>query len=640
MALTKVSSHMMTANVVNVKDHGATGDGTTDDTAAIRSAITALPANGSVLYFPPGNYLVAPTGSDATVFEIANKDNISIQGYGAKVFTGNLDLAATSNGCWLFIIKGCSRLTFLGLHLRIDVSNVTGATGQNAQLVFMPDPQNSDALINEDITFRDCRFHLRNTSSSATWGADSAEGDQINIPEGDTDTGNTNTFKLTGLYLRGDYINDKPHKHISIESCRFEEMTARACWVWHCEDVHISNCSFQNLGARRPQIRCIVSNQNVKIDNNTFYDENPNGNTTWILLNRQAGLAYPGEHTISNNTFYYGSGICVDLDAVSNVAITGNTFKINPDYDTSRFSSTKQYRTQRAISVGNTTSTTGIIENISITGNTLSGGESGTRYPVTLVSSVSDNTYAPLRNVSITGNTVSDLGNSYDVQNGAVVISTTGLIVGFAMTGNAFHNCVRGISITNAINGIISGNNFSDTGYNDIGVSVYSEGVMGAVTISGNNFNGLSTGIYATSGSWPSNYLLFLSSPSGAFTSGETITGGTSSVTATAGTYNGLTFNQADYDASLPVTSPSGDFRVGETVTGGASTETATVVYWAPAEEQFVIVNNVFTNCNLGVRNFGSNDAINHNYMSNVTTALETTGGLATFTTTNQQEIF
>ncbi len=42
--------------VFNVKAYGATGDGTTDDTTAIGSAITALGSTGGVLYFPPGNY--------------------------------------------------------------------------------------------------------------------------------------------------------------------------------------------------------------------------------------------------------------------------------------------------------------------------------------------------------------------------------------------------------------------------------------------------------------------------------------------------------------------------------------------------------------------------------------------------------
>ena len=45
-------------DVVSVKDFGAVGDGTTDDTAAIQSAIDALPANGGTVFVPVGTYLV------------------------------------------------------------------------------------------------------------------------------------------------------------------------------------------------------------------------------------------------------------------------------------------------------------------------------------------------------------------------------------------------------------------------------------------------------------------------------------------------------------------------------------------------------------------------------------------------------
>ena len=44
---------------VNVEDFGALGDGVTDDTAAIQTAIHCLPENG-LLHFPAGTYLTAP----------------------------------------------------------------------------------------------------------------------------------------------------------------------------------------------------------------------------------------------------------------------------------------------------------------------------------------------------------------------------------------------------------------------------------------------------------------------------------------------------------------------------------------------------------------------------------------------------
>jgi hypothetical protein len=58
MSLTKVSYSMITGASVNVKDFGATGDGTTDDTAAIQAAITFctnLSNRKQTLYFPAPN---------------------------------------------------------------------------------------------------------------------------------------------------------------------------------------------------------------------------------------------------------------------------------------------------------------------------------------------------------------------------------------------------------------------------------------------------------------------------------------------------------------------------------------------------------------------------------------------------------
>jgi hypothetical protein len=59
MSLTKVSYSMITGAPVNVKDYGATGDGTTNDTTAIQAAITA--AGDGTCYFPAGDYKVTST---------------------------------------------------------------------------------------------------------------------------------------------------------------------------------------------------------------------------------------------------------------------------------------------------------------------------------------------------------------------------------------------------------------------------------------------------------------------------------------------------------------------------------------------------------------------------------------------------
>lgn len=44
--------------VYNVKDYGAKGDARTDDAPAITAAVSAVPAQGGIIYFPPGVYLL------------------------------------------------------------------------------------------------------------------------------------------------------------------------------------------------------------------------------------------------------------------------------------------------------------------------------------------------------------------------------------------------------------------------------------------------------------------------------------------------------------------------------------------------------------------------------------------------------
>lgn len=55
MSLTKATYSMILGAVTNVKDYGATGDGVTDDYAALVAAFTAVPA-GSTIFFPDGTY--------------------------------------------------------------------------------------------------------------------------------------------------------------------------------------------------------------------------------------------------------------------------------------------------------------------------------------------------------------------------------------------------------------------------------------------------------------------------------------------------------------------------------------------------------------------------------------------------------
>ncbi|WP_019502689.1 PA14 domain-containing protein [Pseudanabaena sp. PCC 6802] len=65
------------AGVINVKDFGAKGDGGTDDTVAIQSALNAFPNGKRIIYLPNGTYLVSktlswPEGSPGTGDDFKN----------------------------------------------------------------------------------------------------------------------------------------------------------------------------------------------------------------------------------------------------------------------------------------------------------------------------------------------------------------------------------------------------------------------------------------------------------------------------------------------------------------------------------------------------------------------------------------
>lgn len=83
---------------VSVKDFGAAGDGTTNDTTAIQAAITAVSSTGGVVYFPAGTYAITGTlnvqgsgvalvGANANatklVFNNGSSDSIYLQGLSA-----------------------------------------------------------------------------------------------------------------------------------------------------------------------------------------------------------------------------------------------------------------------------------------------------------------------------------------------------------------------------------------------------------------------------------------------------------------------------------------------------------------------------------------------------------------------------
>jgi parallel beta-helix repeat protein len=96
---------------INVKDHGAVGDGTTDDADAIQAAFNAI-INGSQVYFPPGTYNLTKQ------LNISGKKHFTVTGNHA-LFLFNCHQPAQNSDIRVFDIASCSQFTIQGLSIDI-----------------------------------------------------------------------------------------------------------------------------------------------------------------------------------------------------------------------------------------------------------------------------------------------------------------------------------------------------------------------------------------------------------------------------------------------------------------------------------------------------------------------------------------
>lgn len=126
---------------IDVRNHGARGDGMRDDTLALQSAIDALPAEGGTVVVPAGRYLIDPQRSvwlrgrmhlamaaDAHLVARANAAErayvLTLQGIGdvevsGGRIVGDRDVHLGSSGEWGHgvMVRGAERVTLRDLHI-------------------------------------------------------------------------------------------------------------------------------------------------------------------------------------------------------------------------------------------------------------------------------------------------------------------------------------------------------------------------------------------------------------------------------------------------------------------------------------------------------------------------------------------
>jgi hypothetical protein len=320
MALTKVSFSMIDGAYLNVMDFGATGDGTTDDTAAIQAAITyaevsATPpsaAPGIVgIYFPFGKYIITSA--------LAVTKSLSFVGEGHSEYSTGARIiqntTATNHFTVTPIPAGCS-VSWDNLTLTAN-----GNGGSGGSCIYIDKGCNS-------VRIRDCTFGTPQSLAINLQGSDDVQID-----------GNLFDVSATNCISLGTSTAANVVSNCSITNNSFFQIGIKAILVYNVTGLLIQgNRVYKNPSTPADPIYFIdavntlpYQVENVIVSGNKFSDLN------CLLL-----AASPKQLTISGNIvsgFGAGSGATLSgielTGAPENVSITGNVF--SGSFDTQSF---------------------------------------------------------------------------------------------------------------------------------------------------------------------------------------------------------------------------------------------------------------------------------------------------------------
>lgn len=110
-----------------VRDYGATGNGTTDDTLAIQAAVAALSTvGGGALWFDPGLTYKVWTSSPTTLFSMTSLEGVLVFGNGATIDTAQTNATIVD----VFKLNGCHNVTIRDLTFQGSNTTLTASTGE------------------------------------------------------------------------------------------------------------------------------------------------------------------------------------------------------------------------------------------------------------------------------------------------------------------------------------------------------------------------------------------------------------------------------------------------------------------------------------------------------------------------------
>ncbi len=163
---------MPSDEAVNVRRFGARGDGATDDTAAIREALAALPPRGGVLFFPPGHYLTdtIPAPEHTTLLAHAAW-SYACRYEGQATASGTIISPVREDQPCLIDARGKKGTRFVGLHLHGQKKGqaMHGILTSNGDSGLNNSPDKKDG--EQNLVIDDCRIAFFSGSGFSSYRA-------------------------------------------------------------------------------------------------------------------------------------------------------------------------------------------------------------------------------------------------------------------------------------------------------------------------------------------------------------------------------------------------------------------------------------------------------------------------------------
>lgn len=372
MSLTKVTYSMIRGAPFNVLDYGATGDGVTNDTAALQAAITAAAVAGGAVYLPSGTYLMSsgvtiPSDvslfGDGTTSELRRNtsatpfDFITIENGAAHISLSNFYINGVTK-----LDNGTAANRYCGIRVwanggaRPNAIHITGVHIDKTTSGEIQAEGNRGAILLEDcydVQIDRCKFYDNRATTiliTVENGTTAINTERIQIEQcyGVGEVAPFDSDFPTGF---GSFISGNSHQDVLVSGCYVDgfgfsniSMNGPRSTVQNCISKN-SKYAGINLGHSTIGENCddsvvdgnittgntfsgivVTASKNIVVSNNTSYDD---GNTApWPALRVLHDSTYdPGETinvTIIGNQFLNATNGGISVEAGTYVQITGN----------------------------------------------------------------------------------------------------------------------------------------------------------------------------------------------------------------------------------------------------------------------------------------------------------------------------